>query len=225
MNRGPGWWSEPTRHSLASRGIRTRAIPNPIADSSLYDSSLYGTSRKSSREYSGSGLEDFEVDEVVDFVEIRMGRIRDMLNKKSVFLNWFEAEGDDEWIENESSVTGVMHYRKTSVERLYKAMKDNPDLIEVDEIHLIGSRVTGFWRPDSDLDIYVKVKIKPELLEVTGGSDRELIMLLEVLRDYARVTSEYDYENNMSINHILTDVVRLSLYRPVEPSLVVWRSS
>lgn len=225
MNRGPGWRNESARHSLASRGIRTRAIPNPVADPSLYDSSLYGISRKVDRDYRGSGLDNFEVDEVVNFVETRMGRIKDILNKKSIFLNWFEVEGDDEWIENESSVTGVMRYRKTSVERLYKLMKDDPDIIEVDEIHLIGSRVTGFWRPNSDLDIYVKVKIKPELLEVTGGLDRELIMLLEVLRDYARVTSEYDYGDNMIVNHILTDVVRLSLYEPVEPSLVVWRSS
>ena len=54
------WPNEPHRHSLASRGIRTRSIPNPITSPKW--------THKEKRLYSGSGL-SIDVDEVVELVD------------------------------------------------------------------------------------------------------------------------------------------------------------
>ena len=71
-----GWFREPARHSLASRGIRTRAIVNPIADPKWNrQSTIYGHTRycpytiKGTRRYVGSGLEHLDEEEIIDWVK------------------------------------------------------------------------------------------------------------------------------------------------------------
>ena len=54
------WPHEPGRHSLASRGIRTRGIPNPTTNPKW--------THKEKRLYSGSGL-SVDVDEVIELVD------------------------------------------------------------------------------------------------------------------------------------------------------------
>ena len=64
-----GWHNESARHSLASRGIRTRAIINPVASQEWYDKTRYGLgTRKGHRKFAGSGLEDIESQDVIDWV-------------------------------------------------------------------------------------------------------------------------------------------------------------
>ena len=63
------WSNESYRHSLAAHGIRTRAIVNPVAGQEWYDRKKYGLgSRKGYRRFAGSGLEDIETQDVVDWV-------------------------------------------------------------------------------------------------------------------------------------------------------------
>ncbi len=64
------WPHEPMRHSLASRGIRTRAIVNPMADPKWYQEHRYGPSDsiKGLRKYRGTGLETLDEDEIINWV-------------------------------------------------------------------------------------------------------------------------------------------------------------
>ena len=65
-----GWPNESFRHSLASRGIRTRAIVNPIASRRWYQERYYGEGTyKGKRPYLGSGLENVDQEEIVDWVK------------------------------------------------------------------------------------------------------------------------------------------------------------
>ena len=69
-----GWPNEPHRHALASRGIRTNAIENPVANSKWYRKDLYDSEKKP-RRYSGSGLEGLSKEQVVDWVNRFVDRI------------------------------------------------------------------------------------------------------------------------------------------------------
>lgn len=66
-----GWFREPARHSLASRGIRTRAIINPVASPEWYREYRYGPGKdsiKGLREYRGSGLENVDAQEIIGWI-------------------------------------------------------------------------------------------------------------------------------------------------------------
>lgn len=104
---GRGWRNESARHSLASRGIRTRAIVNPIASPDWFDEDRYFN-----RKFVGSGLENIDEDVIVDFID-------ELILRANLFVR--------------------------------------PD-IEVKSILLTGSRVSGFYKDDSDLDIYIVLK-------------------------------------------------------------------
>ena len=64
-----GWFNESHRHSLASHGIRTRAIVNPVA-SPRWDQDRYGPgSHKGTRWYAGSGLKYLDEQEIIDWIK------------------------------------------------------------------------------------------------------------------------------------------------------------
>jgi len=63
------WRNEPARHSLASRGIRTRAIINPVSSPRWQQERYISGSNKGLREYSGSGLKYLDEQEIVDWVK------------------------------------------------------------------------------------------------------------------------------------------------------------
>ena len=127
-----GWHNESQRHSLASRGIRTRAIPNPVASEDLYWQPtklwyLYEVQKgeTDTRDFRGSGLEGIYKDDVMDIV-------------------W-------KVVKNMEKRLGVP--------------------VVLKDVFLSGSRVTGFWNEDSDLDVSIVVEPKDieSLLVSIGG--------------------------------------------------------
>lgn len=116
-----GWHDEPQRHSLASRGIRTRAIVNPVASQEWYHEERYGPeSYKGLREFSGSGLEILDEGEIVDWILDANMITNQILEENDIDVN-----------------------------------------LEVESIYLVGSRVSGFFTEESDLDIVVNYKDIP----------------------------------------------------------------
>ena len=112
------WKNESARHSLASRGIRTRAIINPIASPRWYQERYYGEGTyKGKRPYLGSGLENVDQQEIVDWV-------KDFV----ILMNQIAEEEGDELDVNLQS------------------------------IYLVGSRVSGFYTEESDIDIVIRFK-------------------------------------------------------------------
>ena len=151
-----GWPNEPHRHALASRGICTRAIPNPIADPSLYDIEWYRRKgEKDSRKFVGSGLEGIDKFDVLDELrtyirevdgtkEIEEGYIRDYYN----FLAGLTRDMRE------------MPYEE--FEKFFDDVVSEERFLEIEAIYLTGSRVTGFYIPESDIDVYIQIK-KPKL--------------------------------------------------------------
>jgi hypothetical protein len=85
--------------------------------------------------------------------------------------------------------------------------------------------VTGFHQPGSDLDVYVQIKKDPRLMKL--GTEPQVNAMLEILRDYGRVTAEYDYEDMFHVadGKILVDVVAFSVDPPNMPALKIWEAS
>ena len=82
-----GWFREPARHSLASRGIRTRAIVNPVASPRWFEEERYGhEAQKGLRKFSGSGLEILNKDEIADWILDATIVINQLMKEKDVDL-------------------------------------------------------------------------------------------------------------------------------------------
>ena len=155
-----GWHNEPMRHSLARRGIRTRAIPNPLADPDHYDPDLYEKNwlkDKAKRPYRGSGLENINEWDVLHPVE-------EFIYEFDGSKEWEEGRLDDYYYMFKDRFNDFdMSY--DDFEELYESGKK---LFNVKAIYIFGSRVTGYWIPYSDIDIYIE-------LERTPGIENEYI--------------------------------------------------
>lgn len=206
------WPNEPHRHALARRGIRTRAIPNPIADPSLYDIEWYRRKgEKVSRKFVGSGLEGIEKFDVLDELrtyireidgtkEIEEGYVRDYYN----FLAGLTRDMSE------------MPYEE--FEKFFDEWEDR--FLEIEAIYLTGSRVTGFYTPESDIDVYIQIK-KPEL-----KTDVDVDYLLEkivdavdnYLSDEGIEMRVYDRSTRKDVK---VDVNKISLDPPDVPAIVI----
>lgn len=232
------WPRESMRHSLASRGIRTRAIPNPVAGPDWYDPGLYEGYKQSQREFVGSGLEHVNADDVVDevlrFMKIVRGpsvRNRELfIGNISQFMEEYRIRTPDftEFAQYDFDVDEDL------IRRFYEAAKSDRDLVEVEEIHLIGSRVSGFYEPGSDLDVFIVVKDKPKLMEVFEGENNpraKINAILYALWDDASITVRWSDEfNPLSVTddfgkEMSLDVVPMSIDAPYHDvaSLCIWR--
>ncbi len=151
-----GWHQEPARHSLASRGIKTRAIMNPIASPELDVQEVYTKRGRSPRKYIGSGIDKITVEQVVD----QILPIFDHLKKDTHEM----IEDYDMFLEDSIrpyDTLGVDIYRVREIlDEIYTRG------FEIEEIYLYGSRVTGFYDPRpgmSDLDVAVVLKYDQKL--------------------------------------------------------------
>jgi predicted nucleotidyltransferase len=159
-----GWHREPARHSLAARGIRTRAIPNPVASEKSYDPRIYEwRPSKGHREFRGSGLDKIHIDDVIS----------------SVHDYWSEFDGSREWseyrLEDYYDLPGIKNLMSyDDLEALYR---EGGHLFEIEAVYLFGSRVTGFWNDLSDLDVYIKIK------SIRGMDPGNLDLVAERMRD------------------------------------------
>lgn len=184
---GRGWHNETARHSLASRGIRTRAIVNPVADPKWYQEERYGpgeSSVKGPREFRGSaGLSNVTLNKVVDWVLDSVILINQYLNEE-----------------------GVKDFN-----------------VEVEAIYLVGSRVSGFYIGESDLDVIVRFKGQPLHMK-----SRYLFKLDGAVED-AQMTIRGDpawWLTTEDDEYIGIDVVSYSWEGPEEgsPYLKIWEA-
>ncbi len=77
-----GWFREPARHSLASRGIRTRAISNPVASPKWKPKYSSG---HHDREFIGSGLESLDKKQIIDWAKMFTERINQIASEKKKY--------------------------------------------------------------------------------------------------------------------------------------------
>ena len=148
-----GWPDEPHRHALARRGIRTRAIPNPIASPDRYDPKLYDR-LDVKRTFKGSGLEDINSWDVLGGVD--------------EFL--YEFDGSKEMDEGRLIDYYYMFKERfrdfdMSFKDFEKIYEEDGKLFDVKAIYIFGSRVTGYWTPDSDVDVYIELKSTPGIAD------------------------------------------------------------
>lgn len=178
------WYKESHRHSLAARGIRTRAISNPVASPKWFDERRYGEGTyKGDRPYLGSGLENVDEQEVIDWV-------KDFV----ILTNQIaEEEGDELGIELQS-------------------------------IYAVGSRVSGFHKEGSDLDLVIVFKDLPtmeqwEKLDVIDKYKTDAWMMLS--HDAEWLVKSGDEDDLIKI-----DIVMWGWQEPDEssPYLKIWEA-
>ena len=209
------WPHEPHRHALARRGIRTRAIENPYADPKHYDPKLYEKSwlkDKAKRPFMGSGLEDVNK--------------WDVLNAVNVFL--YEFDGSKEWEEGRLEDYYFMFKDRfndfdMSFEDFEKIYEEDGRLFNVKTIYIFGSRVTGYWNPYSDIDIYMELGPTP------GIEDEYIDYMADKFRD--TVDNYLHDEDRWPVlkidgKPIRIDIPIVSTSPPDEdhlgPALVIW---
>lgn len=146
-----GWRNEPNRHSLASRGIKSRAIPNPVASLRWSDSYTRG-SQKGLRRFKGSGLENVNTDDIIDYIM----KFRDFINEIS---------------ENEE-----LNYD-----------------FQINSIYIVGSRVGGFHRKKSDLDVIVYLNDDPRRFDLDFKNEvQDLIVVAKqwIVKEFNPISKE-----------------------------------
>lgn len=186
-----GWHDEPHRHAMAARGIRTRAIPNPLADPEHYDPKLYEKSwlkDKTKRPFRGSGLENVSK--------------WDVLNAINEFL--YEFDGTKEWEEGRLHDYYYMFKDRfndfdMSFEDFEELYENEKRLFNVKAIYIFGSRVTGYWTPQSDIDIYIELGptpgIEDDYIEYMAGKMSDTID--NYLAEEGRIPMVRDDEGNL----------------------------
>lgn len=185
-----GWHEEPARHSLAARGIRTRAIANPVASPRWHQERYTPGSYKGLREYSGSGLKHLNKQEIIDWT-------KDFV----ILMNQISEE--DIWLDGSS--------------------KHNDLKLEIKSIYLVGSRVSGFYTSESDLDVVVEFK------ESIRSDDSEYIRLVEDYMVDALMALDHDAEWLVASNDdesVRVDLVLYGWEGPDEgsPQLKIWEA-
>lgn len=157
---GKGWHNEPGRHGLASRGIRTRAIPTPGFKPSEHLEHFY-TGMKGGRRFIGSGLEDIDPEDLI----LLSTETMDFLDKTN-----FDDENEYESFLNEV----VDEFQNTIFECGLKRDVDTRRTIddiftiglEPQSIYVFGSRVSGYYTPESDIDVAIVMKKNPEAMAI-----------------------------------------------------------
>lgn len=223
-----GWHNESQRHSLAARGIRSVGIENPYITRSELTELVYGD-RKYEREYMGSGVEGIEPGDITEHAF----EITKYMNKKSFDSSnhYYEFLGrvtDSVWRNAFSSDT-------IADDDIYNAINEifSRNLIKIKSIHVYGSRVTGYYRPLSDIDVAVIIEENKDLMDLIGSvwpdSDASFLKLLffsvnsALIEMYGRPSDVISIDNEK--NEIEIDVtMSLEDIDPLHPSIEIWKA-
>jgi predicted nucleotidyltransferase len=213
-----GWFGQPHRHSLAARGVRTRGIENPVADPVYYQPGIYEDNplkERRRREFVGSGLERLSTRQVLDEV--------------NRFIS--EFDGSREWeegrLEDYYDMLDRMFDLDTSYEDFKEIYSEGGHFFEVKAVYLFGSRVSGFWTDESDIDVYLQIKpiwcLDAEYVDRIAEKLREAIV--NYLYDEDRFPTVVDNEGHF----ITVDVIQVSTKTPEEyywgyPMLKIWEA-
>ena len=213
-----GWRSESYRHALASHGIRTRAIPNPLASPEHYDPKIYERNwlkEKTKRPFRGSGLENVSKWDVLSAVD--------------EFL--YEFDGTKEWEEGRLEdyyymFKGRFNDFNISFEDFEELYENGRRLFNVKAIYIFGSRVTGYWTPQSDIDIYIELGPTPgmdnDYIEYMAGKMSDTID--NYLAEEERIPMVRDGEGNI----LKVDIPIIAIQPPGDrlagQALLIWEA-
>lgn len=175
------WKHESARHSLASRGIRTRAIINPVASPRWYQERYYGEgTHKGKRSYLGSGLENVDQQEIIDWIKdfvTLMNQIADEegdelnVDLQAIYLvgsrvSGFYTEGSDIDIVIEFKNLPVKEQIE-KIDKMNKYLVDALMMLSHDAEWLVKSGddddmikvdiVTWGWNPPDESSPYLKI--------------------------------------------------------------------
>lgn len=215
-----GWHRESYRHSLASRGIKTRAILNPVASLECYNPRLYEkNSYKQERSFIGSGLEVIDVSEVLNVV-----------NEHIYEVNGRQDYEEGRLREYYHILKGLFNNFNMSYEDFEDVYKSGRSLFDLKAIYLFGSRVTGFWRSCSDIDVYIQIKSFP------GIDDNDLNQMVAKIGNIIfDLRCEEGLDITTGIRDVKVDVPIISTTRPevyydddrgfeVGPAILIWEA-
>jgi len=216
------WPNEPHRHALASRGIRTRAIPNPVASPELYDEEWYRR-KGSQRKFVGSGLEGFKpydvIYELLTFLRVADGTIN------------YERDEDFN-VDLRDYYEGMKRLTRSFSNVPYEVFESYFDyderFLEVEAIYLTGSRVTGFYTDESDVDVYIQLKRRPEIEEKYGVDFERLVEKLHESTNnilYDNEMQEMWVRDKVTGKDVKVDVTMLSTDPPLVPSIKIWEGT
>lgn len=236
------WSNESSRHSLASRGIRTRAIYNPIADPEIYDVGFYEHHRGEKRDYKGSGLEDIDAIDVVMAARAFIDEV--------IVLSRFHYKTIDKTIQEFNEFKRIRYASEMGLGDYWEAYNELVYSIamaiiasyqpRIKSIYLKGSRVTGFYTSESDLDVIIQLDLPENLLDdiiEIGSVERwkwitkpkeVLYDEIEVLDEIVGSTIVFDFEphNRLAeeINGMHFDVVDVRYSKPEGVILKIWEA-
>lgn len=211
-----GWPNEPHRHALARRGIRTRAIENPLMDPKHYDEEWYRIKDGAKRGFVGSGLKNISK--------------WDVLNAVNEFL--YEFDGTKEWEERRLYDYYYMFEDRfndfdMSFEDFEKLYENEKRLFNVKAIYIFGSRVTGYWTPQSDIDIYIELGQTPGIEDdyIEYMADKTSDTIDNYLADEGRIPMVMDDKGTL----LKVDIPIISTQSPRDyfddenyPALLIW---
>ena len=139
-----GWHNESYRHSLASRGVRTVSYHSYI-----------------------------ERNPIFDIVADRNELIKKLDYYISLIDGRIEIEGGDEAIGYYQEIFNDIGFGFT-FDELKELFGSGYKLFDVTEVSVVGSRVAGGYRPDSDIDVLVTLKFTDEAMKILRLKERDM---------------------------------------------------
>jgi len=139
-----GWHYESYRHSLASRGVRTVSYHSYI-----------------------------ERNPIFDIIADRNELIKNLDYYISLIDGRVEIEGGDEAIGHYQEFFNDIGFGFT-FDELKGLFGSGYRLFDVTAVSVVGSRVTGGYRYDSDIDVLVTLKFTNEAIEILRLKERDL---------------------------------------------------
>ena len=207
-----GWHREPGRHSLASRGIRTRAIPNPVAGLNIYDPEIYERNLRKdsmSRQFKGSGLEHIDKDDLLE-------KINESLHDFDGSKEWDEGRLEDYY----HKVRDMFREFDMSFEEFENIYESGKKLFNIRAIYIYGSRVTGYWLPYSDVDVYIQIGPTP------GIKNHHLDqMATEMNNMVVRIKDEEGRSIHVDISMISVFSPDINFDMYDFPAILIWEAS
>ena len=206
------WPKESHRHALARRGIRTRAIPNPVVDMNLHDSKIHERNLRkdnTSRRFKGSGLEDIDKDNLIE-------KINESLYEFDGSREWDEGRLEDYY----HKVRDGFRDFNMSFEEFKSIYETGKKLFNVKSIYIYGSRVTGYWLPHSDIDVYIQIGPTPGIKNYQLDQ-----MATEMNNMVVRVKNEEGRSIHVDISMISMFSPEIHFDRYDFPSILIWEAS
>jgi predicted nucleotidyltransferase len=219
-----GWPREPARHSLSARGIRSRAIKNPIADPNLYDREWYSKKgEKHPRKFVGSGLEGINSYDLIETITPVINIIR----------GFNEDNGTHQYPEEyAASLKSISREMDIPIERIEEFWSNYEDFLQIKAIYVTGSRVTGFYNSKSDVDIYIQYEDRPEfhrqLNDIHMDQTTEVEDFFDGLLEAAYLGIDVSGGDDLHVKDYTTgkkvkvDIMHLSIEPPKVPAIKIW---